>query len=319
MDSTNDSSRNVMRVFCAILVPMLVASHALTTAAMSDFGHERPSLPYLAQPSSCSAFNSQVWAQMVFDQSPWQYGALDPDHDGIACEELPLGIAPALWANAVPDAAIPVDLASVTDGDSLDVVIDGREEQVRLVGIDARESGGPYQDVECYGPEAADFLRRLLAIDGKLYLEKDREDRDQYGRMLRWVWADFGTGNVYLLNEALVRAGFAERFRDTPNRRYVDEMIDAESFAQGYGLGLWGACDGARPLDASHRATTVEPAMPVSPLDEGCDPAYPDVCVPSPPPDLQCSDVPFTRFRVLPPDPHSFDGNHDGIACEGPP
>ena len=48
----------------------------------------------------------------------------------------------------------------------------------------------------------------------------------------------------------------------------------------------------------------------------GCDPAYPTVCIPPPPPDLDCNDIPFRRFTVLPPDPHRFDGDHDGIGCE---
>jgi hypothetical protein len=47
-----------------------------------------------------------------------------------------------------------------------------------------------------------------------------------------------------------------------------------------------------------------------------CDPAYPTVCIPPPPPDLDCADIPYRRFTVLPPDPHHFDGDHDGIGCE---
>ena len=35
-----------------------------------------------------------------------------------------------------------------------------------------------------------------------------------------------------------------------------------------------------------------------------------------PPPDLDCPDISYRRFRVLPPDPHRFDGDHDGIGCE---
>ena len=48
----------------------------------------------------------------------------------------------------------------------------------------------------------------------------------------------------------------------------------------------------------------------------GCDPAYPTVCIPSPPPDLDCGDIRFTNFRVRPPDPHNFDGDGDGEGCE---
>src|SRR5258706_2556668 len=47
-----------------------------------------------------------------------------------------------------------------------------------------------------------------------------------------------------------------------------------------------------------------------------CDPAYPTVCIPAPPPDLDCGQIAYRNFRVLPPDPHHFDGDKDGIGCE---
>jgi hypothetical protein len=48
----------------------------------------------------------------------------------------------------------------------------------------------------------------------------------------------------------------------------------------------------------------------------GCHPSYPTVCIPPPPPDLDCDQVPYTNFVVRPPDPHNFDGNHNGRGCE---
>jgi micrococcal nuclease len=53
------------------------------------------------------------------------------------------------------------------------------------------------------------------------------------------------------------------------------------------------------------------PPPPPPPGD--CDPAYPPVCIPSPPPDLDCAQTPHRNFRVLAPDPHHFDGDGDGI------
>lgn len=47
-----------------------------------------------------------------------------------------------------------------------------------------------------------------------------------------------------------------------------------------------------------------------------CDGSYPDVCIPSPPPDLNCNDISFKNFKVLQPDPHGFDRDKDGIGCE---
>lgn len=190
----------------------------------------------------CAAFTNRVWAQSDYDDDPKSNKQLDPDGDGLACEELPLGLAPAFRTNHVPEDAIPAALVSVTDGDTIEVRLDGRLEAVRMVGIDAEEAGGPYRDVECFGPEATDFLSGWLAPGDRLYLERDQENRDPYGRLLRWVWLE-RDGEVYLLNEALVRAGYAERYRNTPNRRYLDEVRAAEAFAQRHGLGLWGACD----------------------------------------------------------------------------
>lgn len=79
------------------------------------------------------------------------------------------------------------------------------------------------------------------------------------------------------------------------------------------------------PLPTDTAIPPTDTPAPVSPPVEptatpqqvgNCDPAYPDVCIPPPPRDLDCKDVPYRRFRVLPPDPHRFDGDHDDIGCE---
>ncbi len=75
------------------------------------------------------------------------------------------------------------------------------------------------------------------------------------------------------------------------------------------------------PVPPEPTATSVpeQPTQPpVQPTTQpaNCDPSYPDVCIPPPPPDLDCGDISFRRFRVLPPDPHRFDADHDGIGCE---
>ncbi len=56
--------------------------------------------------------------------------------------------------------------------------------------------------------------------------------------------------------------------------------------------------------------------MQTTSAQQNCDSAYPDVCIPSPPPDLNCAGIGFQNFRVLAPDPHRFDRDHDGIGCE---
>jgi hypothetical protein len=65
----------------------------------------------------------------------------------------------------------------------------------------------------------------------------------------------------------------------------------------------------------------VGPPPPPPPPSRGkCAASYPTVCIPPPPPDLNCADIPYRNFRVLwnvpDPDPHHFDGNHNGVGCE---
>ena len=64
---------------------------------------------------------------------------------------------------------------------------------------------------------------------------------------------------------------------------------------------------------------TPEPPPPATPeptATPNCHPSYPTVCIPPPPPDLNCNDIPYNDFTVLPPDPHDFDRDNDGIGCE---
>lgn len=49
---------------------------------------------------------------------------------------------------------------------------------------------------------------------------------------------------------------------------------------------------------------------------QGCDPSYPTLCLPPPPPDLDCGNLAAKNFPVFPPDPHRFDTDRDGIGCE---
>lgn len=72
----------------------------------------------------------------------------------------------------------------------------------------------------------------------------------------------------------------------------------------------------APTLTPTQAATLVPTLTPMPTSRPNCDPSYPTVCIPPPPPDLDCKHIPYRRFKVLPPDPHGFDGNHDGIGCE---
>ncbi len=122
-------------------------------------------------------------------------------------------------------------------------------------------------------------------------LEFDVERIDPFDRTLAYVWL-----GDELFNETLVRRGYAFVTTFPPNVRYVDRFRAAQRDARSADRGVWGRCVN----------------------EDACDPAYPDVCIPPPPPDLDCSNVDERRFTVLPPDPHNFDGDLNGRGCEVP-
>jgi hypothetical protein len=75
----------------------------------------------------------------------------------------------------------------------------------------------------------------------------------------------------------------------------------------------WSRYVSTRGIPAPEMETS--PAQP-PPSGGNCGPAYPTVCIPPPPPDLDCSEIRYRNFQVLPPDPHHFDSDGDGVGCE---
>jgi micrococcal nuclease len=189
-----------------------------------------------------------------------------------------------------PDGRLAV-VESITDGDT--IVVSGGE-RVRLIGIDAPE---PTQD-DCYAAEATRFISTLIPPGTRVRLVYDVERVDRYGRTLAYVYrAEDGL----FVNAELVARGYAQMLTVPPNVAHADDFLRLQRQARRAGLGLWGACDTTSAAVGFQRS---------------CDPSYPEVCIPPPPPDLDCSDIGHRDFRVVGADPHRFDGNDDGIACE---
>jgi micrococcal nuclease len=126
----------------------------------------------------------------------------------------------------------------------------------------------------------------------------------------------------------MARDGYASPLTVPPNVAHETELVRAAAEAREAGRGLWSACAEGDD-DVAGMAPTTAPARPAPPASQpsddpattaagrsGCDPSYPDVCIPPAPPDLDCGDIPHRRFAVLPPDPHHFDGGGDGVGCE---
>jgi micrococcal nuclease len=144
------------------------------------------------------------------------------------------------------EAAVSRDGANATvvrvvDGDTVQVDIDGRREKLRLIGIDTPETVKPDTPVQCYGPEASAFTKQLLPEGTAVRIERDVEARDDYGRLLGYVYrADDGM----FVNLEIVAQGYAVLLTFPPNVAHVDEFVAAARAAERANLGLWGACAG---------------------------------------------------------------------------
>jgi micrococcal nuclease len=129
----------------------------------------------------------------------------------------------------------------VVDGDTVVADIGGHEESLRLIGIDTPETVKPNSPVECYGPEASSFTKHLLPEGTPLHIVRDVEARDDYGRLLAYVYL---AGDGAFVNLELVRQGYATLLTFPPNVAHVDEFVAAAQDAQRAGVGLWAGCSG---------------------------------------------------------------------------
>lgn len=139
---------------------------------------------------------------------------------------------------------ITAKVTRVVDGDTIHVSIDGKDETVRLIGVDTPETHHPSQPVEPYGPEAESFTRSQL--DGKtVYLEKDVQERDKYGRLLAYVWLEKPTEfndqevRAKMFNARLLLDGYAQLLTIPPNVKYVDYFRQYQTEAREGNKGLW--------------------------------------------------------------------------------
>ena len=133
---------------------------------------------------------------------------------------------------------------------------------------------------EAGGSEATAYLTDLCLGKRALIDEDDGQvGGDAYGRTLAAVHCGGTNANADLISSG--RAG-----------TYFQYCSVSE-----FGDDAWSGCSSPPPPG-------------------NCDPAYPDVCIPPPPPDLDCGGISYRNFRVLSPDPHHFDGDGDGTGCE---
>jgi micrococcal nuclease len=146
----------------------------------------------------------------------------------------------------------------VFDGDTFEADVNGKTEKIRMLGIDTPEKSesdkldrevertqSDKKTIQTLGELAYKYTLNL--IGGKkitLTSEPGGDDRDRYGRLLRYVWLEDGT----FVNKKIVEDGYANAYRRY-NLTRQNELVEAEKLARENKKGLWGDVDGLKYFD----------------------------------------------------------------------
>jgi len=126
------------------------------------------------------------------------------------------------------------DVVRVVDGDTFIIEYNGKQERVRLIGVDTPESVHPNEEKNTeFGDEVSKYSKKMLT--GKqVSLEFDVDERDQYGRLLAYVYLD---GQMY--NKLLLEKGYAQVSTYPPNVKYVNDFTAIQKKARENKVGMW--------------------------------------------------------------------------------
>ncbi|HSX32719.1 MAG TPA: thermonuclease family protein [Candidatus Saccharimonadales bacterium] len=149
------------------------------------------------------------------------------------------------WFTAAKQQAVQNDpsLYSINhyvDGDTIAVNMNGQEQTVRFIGVDTPETHKPNTPVQCYGELAAAYTKnQISAQGGKVRLQADPEsdNRDVYGRLVRYVYLPSGQ----LLDELLIQNGYGFAYTYYPFTK-SNAFVSDQAGAQNTQKGLWTAC-----------------------------------------------------------------------------
>ncbi|WP_243291687.1 thermonuclease family protein [Bacillus sp. FJAT-47783] len=129
---------------------------------------------------------------------------------------------------------ISATIVDVVDGDTMKIIVNGKEETIRLLLIDTPETVHPTKPVQPFGPEASQFAKEMLS-NKEVEIELDVNERDKYGRLLVYVYINGQMFNEMLLENGLARVAYVY----PPNTKYVDRFVSIEKKAKQKEIGIW--------------------------------------------------------------------------------
>ena len=129
-------------------------------------------------------------------------------------------------------------VVKVVDGDTVDILMNGNTERLRLIGINTPETVDPRKPVQCFGREASDKAKSMLS-GSTISIEQDpsQGERDTYGRLLAYIFLEDGTN----FNKYMIAEGYAHEYTYRIPYKYQVEFKAAQADARSGERGLWAA------------------------------------------------------------------------------
>ncbi len=129
-----------------------------------------------------------------------------------------------------------VEYSGCVDGDTIKVLLDGKEYTARLLAIDTPESVHTRREVEYLGKESSEYTCNRIKNASKLEIEYDEnEDKmDMFDRLLVWVFADDS-----LIQKELIEKGYAKVGYIYGDYKYTKDLENAQEIASAKNIGIW--------------------------------------------------------------------------------
>lgn len=124
------------------------------------------------------------------------------------------------------------------DGDTVSVNMNGAAQSIRFIGVDTPETHKPNTPVQCYGELAAAYTKQMIGTRRvRLVADSESDNRDVYGRLVRYVYLPDGRN----LDELLIQNGYGFAYTYYPFTQSARFAADQQA-ARASGKGLWSAC-----------------------------------------------------------------------------
>ena len=151
---------------------------------------------------------------------------------------------PAISVEPAEEASVSSDngfteatIAKVVDGDTVKVMLGGQKITIRIIGINTPESVAEDESRNTEeGRKASEYVKELLPVGTKVYIEYDLDDEDQYGRTLAYLWLkgdadpeDYDDFCRYNVGALIMQNTYCESVYYKPNKKYLDWLRRLES------------------------------------------------------------------------------------------